>query len=127
MNDEEKLIEILNDSGMGRTESAFVADRLIKCGVTTKKPEIDVSDDDFGAILNCAVRYAIGRRSYMPGLVVGFIRPLIPHLSDKTLWCFEKDIAEEMPNGLGDPQIDAPKWIDFLGLVRQESRERKGV
>lgn len=125
MNDKEKLIEILNDSGMGRTESAFVAEHLIKCGVTLKKPVIDLKDDFFGAVLNCAVRYAIGRRSYMPGLVVGFIRPLIPHLSNKTLWCFEKDIAEEMPGGLGDPQIDAPKWIDFLGLVRAELKERK--
>lgn len=89
------------------------------------KPTIDLEDDFFGAVLNCAVRYAIGRRSYMPGLVMDFIRPLIPHLSNKTLWCFEKDIAEELPDGLGDPQIDAPKWIEFLGLVRAEIAERK--
>lgn len=95
--------------------------------MNTNKPQVDISDDFFGAVLNCVVRHAIERRSYTPGLVVDFIRPLIPHLSQKTLLCFEKDIAEEMPDGLGDPQIDAPKWIDFLGLVRQELRERKGV
>lgn len=93
--------------------------------LTPKKPEIDISSDFFGAVLNCVVRYAMGRRTYMPSLVIDFIRPLIPHLSDTTLWCFEKDISEELPDGLGDPQIDAPKWIDFLGFVREEIEERK--
>lgn len=59
-----------------------------------RKPKIDLSDDFFGAVLNCAVRYSLGRQSYMPGLVIDFITPLLPYLSDKTLWCFEKDVRE---------------------------------
>lgn len=31
---------------------------------------IDPHDDDFGVICNCAVRYAVGRRTYMPSLVM---------------------------------------------------------
>ena len=53
------------------------------------KPQIDLSDDNFGAVLNCAVRYAIGRRTYMPGLVIDYITPLLPYLNNKTLWCFD--------------------------------------
>ena len=50
-------------------------------------------EDDFGgAVLNCAVRYALGRRSYMPGLVVDEITPMLKDCSDKTLWCFDRDI-----------------------------------
>lgn len=36
---------------------------------------IDPYNDDFGAICNCAVRYAVGRRTYMPDLVIDFITP----------------------------------------------------
>ena len=55
---------------------------------------IDVRDDNFGAVLNCAVRYAVGRRSYMPYLVASFITPLVPDLSTKTLWAIRNDIND---------------------------------
>ncbi len=58
------------------------------------KPYIDVSDDFFGAVLNSAVRYALGRSSYMPGLVIDYLRPLLPYLSNRTLWCMDRDIKE---------------------------------
>lgn len=35
---------------------------------------IERYNDDFGAVCNCAVRYAIGRMTYMPSIVVGFIK-----------------------------------------------------
>lgn len=38
---------------------------------------IDPHDDDFGAICNCAVRYAVGRRTYMPDLVLDFTRRIV--------------------------------------------------
>lgn len=37
-------------------------------------------NEDFGTILICAVRYSLGRQTYMPGLVQGYIRPLLPCL-----------------------------------------------
>lgn len=55
---------------------------------------INVQDVVFGVVLNCAVRYAVGRKTYMPGLVIDFITPLVPHLNDKSYlyeifwkWC----------------------------------------
>lgn len=89
-------------------------------------PQINLEDDDFGAILNCAVRYALGRQSYMPGLVIDYIRPLLPYLNDKTLWCLERDIREaENFGGYGDPQIDKPGWIKFLLEIQEEIQKRK--
>ena len=87
------------------------------------KPQIDLEDDFFGTVLNCAVRYAIGRQTYMPSLVVDFIIPLLPHLSNKTIWCFERDVAEA--DSYGDEIIDKPVWIRFLNAVRIENERRK--
>ena len=89
-------------------------------------PTIDLQNDDFGAVLNCAVRYAIGRQSYMPSLVIGFITPLLPHLNNRTLWCFDQDVTNaKWEGGYGDPKIDEPGWMKFLEAVRAE-RIRRG-
>lgn len=84
---------------------------------------IEADDDFFGAVLNCAVRYCIGRQSYMPGLVIDKITPWLPLLSEKTLWCFERDIKEA--DSLGDPDVDAPRWRKFQSDVQKEIERRK--
>lgn len=90
-----------------------------------KKPQINLADDFFGAVLNCAVRYAIGRHSYMPGLVQDFIRPLLPYLSNKTLWCLDQDIkSARYEGGYGDPKIDEPEWLKFHAEVVAERVKR---
>lgn len=89
------------------------------------KPKIDPANDDFGAVLNCAVRYAIGRRTYMPSLVIDFITSLLPVLSDKTLWCFDQDLVEaKYTTGYGDPNIDEQTWKRFHEAVRAERTKR---
>ncbi len=79
--------------------------------------EIKRKDDFFGAVLNCAVRYSLGRASYMPGLVMDEIRPMLPGLSIKTLSCFERDIQEWLQNG-GQANPYWNDWSDFLAAVR---------
>ena len=81
----------------------------------------DMRDDNFGAVINCAVRYALGRSSYMPGVVVGYISPMVENLSTKTLWCLKRDINEAATyDNLGDPNIDAPLWLRLLEDVKKE-------
>ncbi len=90
-----------------------------------KNPQIDPQSSDFGAVLNCAVRYAVGRRTYMPGIVIGFITPLLPCLNVKTLHCFDRDMTEQKHlGGYGDPLIDEPGWLRFHDAVRQELTSR---
>ena len=91
--------------------------------MNNEKTRIDIGDEDFGMMLNCAVRYAIGRQTYVPSSVCTFIIPLLPELSNRTLWCFEKDIAEA--HCYGDEVIDKPVWMNFLLAVRQEIGRRK--
>lgn len=83
---------------------------------------IERYNDDFGAVCNCAVRYAIGRMTYMPSIVVGFIKPLLPKLNNRTLWCLERDI--EGTDRYGDPEIDKPLWLGLLEAVKDEIERR---
>lgn len=91
------------------------------------KGMVDPASDDFGSVCNCAVRYCLGRRSYMPSLVCGYIISLLPELTDKTLDCFERDIAERKRTGFdfGD-SCDYETWDAFYKAVCREIEGRKG-
>lgn len=86
-------------------------------------------NDDLGLIMNAAVRYAIGRMTYMPGAVVDFITPYLSEINDRTLDCFIRDLEERMEDvekGIGTwgMDIDKATWINFLNRCRQESVRR---
>ena len=89
------------------------------------KPRIDPADDKFGTILNCAVRYAIGRETYMPSLVIGYIRPLLPYLSPKTLYVLDRDITEQRYRGGYGASVDEADWMQFLLAIHKE-QDRRG-
>ena len=65
-------------------------------------------DDDFGCIINSALRYAIGRHTYMPSVVVGFIRRYMDILDTKTLIVIIEDIEKEFEH-FGGPE-DPHMW-----------------
>lgn len=84
-------------------------------------------DKNFETILLCAVRYAIGRETYMPSLVIDYITPLLSYLSYNTLGLIANDITEygKYYGGLGDDKIDRPYWEQFLRKIRAEMEKRK--
>ena len=51
---------------------------------------------DFELMMISALRYAIGRYTYMPSVTIGYIHYLIPQLSAKTLFVMKRDIEEEV-------------------------------
>ena len=51
---------------------------------------------DFELMMISALRYAIGRYTYMPSVTIEYIRYLIPQLSAKTLFVMKRDIDEEV-------------------------------
>lgn len=80
--------------------------------------------EDFGFVCNCAVRYCLmRRRTYAPATVMGFIKPLLPAMNDKTLYAMARDIADA--DNLGDAEIDAPMWAEFLAEIEKEWKRRK--
>lgn len=100
------------------------ADKL--CGNFTDKSRFIELDENLESILICAERYACGRRTYMPGIVVGYIKPLITMLSDKTLAVIYNDISDAVArDDLGDPEIDAPLWIDLFNAIGERLERRK--
>lgn len=76
-------------------------------------------NDNLGEMLNWAVRYALGRRTYAVMSTCEYIKPLIKDLSDRTLYCMSRDIKEQEKKGYGD-QCDVDNWLELLGLVDEE-------
>lgn len=83
---------------------------------------VDTSGEDYNVLVTCATRYAIGRASYMPSLVVAAIRPYLKYLETKTLLVLARDI-EGAPS-LGWRDIDEPLWRELLTDVKKELERR---
>lgn len=100
------------------------ADWLLGITTTDARQRVEISED-FETILICAERYACGRQSYMPSLVIDYITPLLPRLSERALAVFERDIAgADKFGGWGNEKIDKPCWMKFLADVRAERSKR---
>lgn len=101
-----------------------------------KRKSITIKGDDvsdFGAMMICAVRYAIGRETYMPSLVQGFIRRYPQAVTENVKATILRDIEEndritehDLGDGkkmtidhLGDTKIDRPGWIAFRDWLRK--------
>ena len=90
-----------------------------------KKKKTVLVCEDFGLMLNWELRYTLGRETYAPHSVMIYCKPLLPYLSERTLEVMSKDIEEAAKsNSLGDPRIDAPKWLEFLDTIKVELTER---
>lgn len=85
-------------------------------------------DKNFETILLCAVRYAIGRETYMPSLVIDYITPLLPYLSEDVLKLIANEIVQHntYEGGLGDEKIDKPYWLAFYGKILAERMKQNG-
>ena len=88
---------------------------------TTKQVPVD---DNLGEIINWAVRYALGRRTYAVLDTCRYVQPLIPYLNNRTLWCISRDIIQQEPLGYGDI-CDEEQWMELLKDVDEEIKSRK--
>lgn len=98
------------------------------------RPKVNLAeiDDDIKTITICAVRYAIGRETYMPGLVQGFVRrhPEIVDANVKAVMIRDIDEADKITeyslvtgekirvDGLGSTIIDRPGWERFRDWLK---------
>ena len=79
-------------------------------------------DDDFGCIINSAVRYAIGRHTYMPGVVCNFVRKYINILDMKTIEVMIEDINQELKLGIDQESL----WFGLRGeLIERKNNMKK--
>ena len=87
---------------------------------------IDPHDNDFGLICTCAVRYSLGRMTYMPTVVQDFIRPHLTEVTDRTLRLLRNDIEDHGAMGLSyGEDFDKANWMEFLDDIKKEIERRK--
>lgn len=85
------------------------------------RPVIDPTGADFGSVILCAIRYCLGRRTYMPATVCNYVRPLLPYLDGHMISCMERDIRECKDYGM---DCDRKMWTSLLADIRQVMEER---
>lgn len=89
--------------------------------------KINISQDDFGTLCICAIRYCQGRQTYMPLLVQGIVREHFSELSDRDINVMLDDCKfQEQMNLYGDPNIDKPDWIRWRKDLEKEQERRNG-
>ena len=77
---------------------------------------------DFGTVCGCAVRYSLGRQTYMPSLVQQFINRNLKQIDSYSLAVMARDI-KEAPS-YGNETIDKPGWMNFLAVLEKELKDR---
>ena len=77
---------------------------------------------DFGTVRGCAVRYSLGRQTYMPSLVQQFINRNLKQIDSYSLAIMARDI-KEAPS-YGNETIDKPGWMNFLAVLEKELKDR---
>ena len=87
-----------------------------------------IYDDDFGCIINSALRYAIGRHTYMPSVVMDFVRKHIDMLDSRTISVMIQDIERESGRETLDQLDDWMKLRDDLkvhyGTMLQKDEDK---
>ena len=89
------LLEIVNKDNVGFVITNEGKDDLVLCPA---KWFDFFQDDDFRCIVNSAVRYSLGRSSYMPSTTVRFVLKYLMVLDVRTITVMIKDIDRELVN-----------------------------
>ena len=91
--------------------------------------KVDPSGDDFGTICVCAVRYSLGRMTYMPSLVQKFVMDHLRFMPETCLYVIARDVEEwGGPNhdiGKYGMSFDYEDWMKFLSVVKAELDRRE--
>ena len=87
------LLEVVNKENIGFVITNEGKDDLVLCPAKW----FDLYyDDDFGCIINSAVRYSLGRSSYMPSTTVKFVLKYLMVLDVRTITVMIEDINRSL-------------------------------
>ena len=80
-------------------------------------------DNDFRLIVLSAMRYAMGRNTYMPLVVTDYIKRNIQLLDDKFLALAANEIRRHFED-YGEYEPNPELWQDLLGVLEAAQRDR---
>ena len=82
-----------------------------------------ISDSDSRLILLSAMRYAMGRKTYMPSVIADYIKRHLQLLDDKFLTLAADDIRQHLEDyAEREPSLNL--WRDLLDALETEQRDR---
>ena len=87
---------------------------------------IKLTQNDFGTLAICVIRYCHGRMTYMLDLVREVIKSHLKEISDKDLGVMIEDCDFQKRMDLyGDERIDKPGWLQWEQLLKEERERRR--
>lgn len=89
---------------------------------------IELNREDYGSLCICAVRYCLGRKTYLPSNIQRIISSTVGYLTDKDLQVIQSDIKKHggptQDVGAYGDYIDYKDWCHFLHTIESEIEER---
>lgn len=82
-----------------------------------------ISDSDFRLILLSAMRYAMGRKTYMPSVVADYLKRHIQLLDNKFLTLAADDIQRYLED-YAEHESNPDLWQNLLDALETEQRDR---
>lgn len=86
--------------------------------------KIDISQEDFGTLCICALRYCHGRQTYMPIIVQNIVMGHFKDLSDVALEIIADDEQFQSDMNLFGDMCDEVDWKNFYQMLRKWQTER---
>lgn len=86
---------------------------------------VELSEEQFGILSICALRYCHGRRTYMPSLVQRIVGTHLSELSDKDIGVMMEDCQYQRRFNLYGDNCDKVDWLKWEERIIAESRRRK--
>ena len=92
----DELLEKIDKENIGYVITDEGKDDLVLCPAQWFS---FVFDDDFGCIVNSALRYSIGRHTYMPSDLMGFVRRYLDVMDTRTISVMIEDMQNSSVDG----------------------------
>lgn len=94
----------------------------------SKSMTIERGDEKFSEMMVSAVRYALGRKTYVVSDTCGYIKHVLPLLTENDIGTIYRDIADaEREKRLGD-ECDVCDWLmlkkNIEDFMRKKSRRQ---
>lgn len=85
---------------------------------------INISQEDFGTLCICALRYCHGRRTYMPSLVQRIVGEHLKEFSDNTIEVMIDDCRFQRNMNLYGDECDKFDWLRWEQKVKDDQTRR---